>query len=376
MDTHLKGHKSEDLRALEVILSGPTASGKSSLALLLAKELPFEIINCDSVQMYRGLDIGSAKVSRCDQKTVPHHLIDVFSPAERGDVAAFLRLSGAALASIEERGRRPLFVGGGGLYVQALLSGLIPAPRASEQAREELAQISTPNLYARLQERDPERAALISCNDRVRILRALEIALVSGRSATALYQENAHSGLLQNPVFLVLCWPRDQLYARIDARSQEMIDHGLLEETKCLRDEYGDQFAMQNVIGYREALACLQGQITTDQVSNAISQATRRFAKRQMTFWRNFASKNNLHSLPADGELEVVQTGAEGNGSAREKRKGFHTYTWTLKRLRKELENPRTSTVYFLSAPHLFRDVRQISMAADEPQRRAPLTRS
>ena len=219
------------------VVAGPTASGKTALAVALARRLGGEIVNADSQQVYRGLDVGTAKPTAEERAAAPHHLVDVAEPGEGMDAARFAALADAAIADVAGRGRFPIVAGGTGLYLRALLHGVVPAPGRDPALRarleDEAARLGRPALHARLTAIDPAAAARILPNDLVRIVRALEIA-AGGRLPSELHAEHAFREDRYDAVLLALDPPRPELHARIDARVREMFAGGLLEEARAL----------------------------------------------------------------------------------------------------------------------------------------------
>lgn len=263
---------------------GPTAAGKSELALRLAEATGGEIISADSVQVYRGMDIGSAKPSPAEQKRVPHHMIDVADASEEYSVGRFQTEAREAIASVHGRGRLPIVVGGSGLYVNAITYGLDLScrPEADPVLREALAQLTPEELYRRLAEADPEAAARIHPNNRVRVQRALEIAL-SGRAAPYDFESDRSEYSL---AILGVVRPRAELYERINARVDQMMAAGLADEVRSLYARCRGARALQ-AIGYKEIIACLEGKVgTLEEAAELIKRNTRHFAKRQLTWFR------------------------------------------------------------------------------------------
>ncbi|RMD85082.1 MAG: tRNA (adenosine(37)-N6)-dimethylallyltransferase MiaA [Candidatus Dadabacteria bacterium] len=269
-----------------VVITGPTASGKSDLAIELCKEIDGEVISLDSVQVYKGLDIGSAKVR--DFQGIRHHLIDLLPPTEQMDAARFGRLAREKVGEIFARGKRPVVAGGSGLYLVSFVDGLTDMPPADKELRERFRKQKTQDLYNRLVELDPEIAKELHPEDRIRIERALEVIAISGRKLSILRKEGLKERLKFPVVVFVLCWERERLYERINLRSRKLVDSGIVEEARGIIKEYGsrDLFPFRSV-GYKEALEVINGNLKEEDLADAIAQATRRLAKRQMTFFRN-----------------------------------------------------------------------------------------
>jgi tRNA dimethylallyltransferase len=272
-----------------VVLSGPTASGKSALALALAREFPFEIVNADSLQVYRHMDIGTAKPSREERGEIPHHVIDVVLPDQPYDAGRYARDAERAIAEIRGRGMVPLLVGGAGLYLRALLRGMDPFPSDPEvRARLNLRweEEGGAALHEELSRLDPETAVRVHPADRVRVVRALEIAEAAGipparaRAAWGGGNVRAHRAL-----YLAL-WPhREDLYRRIDLRTEGMFRKGLLEEARSLLARgYGRNLKPMGALGYRHAVAHLLDGVPLGETVETMKRDTRRYAKRQATW--------------------------------------------------------------------------------------------
>ncbi len=280
-----------------VVIGGPTASGKTAVAIELAVRFGGEIVNADSMQVYRGMDVGTAKPSAAERASVPHHLIDIVAPDEAYHAARFADDAAAAIAAIRGRGRVPVLTGGTGLYIRAALFGLHsgvgrdPGFRKaleSEHARATAAG-EPARLHQRLAEVDPTSAARLHPNDLVRIIRALEIHATTGRSATAVYRETTPRARY-DALFLALDPGREALALRIDARCEAMIAGGLLQEMRRLRDAgYGPELASMRAIGYRHMQPVIDGQATLANVLDAMKRDTHQFARRQRTWFRGEA---------------------------------------------------------------------------------------
>ncbi len=283
-----------------VVLVGPTASGKTQLACALAQRLGGEIVSADSQQCYRGLDVGTAKPTPAEQKLVPHHLLDVAEPEEQLDAGAFVRLADAAIAEIAARGKRVLLVGGTGLWIRALLHGLLDAPGADPQfragLRAEIEERGAPAVHARLAQIDPDAAARIRPNDRVRIERALEVHALSGRRLSELQHEHNFRERRHPAQLIFLDPPRELLHQRIAARTRAMFASGGLErETRMLlqREAAGAAGAVRalKIIGYGECAAALAGRSTLAQAEERTVVRTRQYAKRQRSWFAREAAK-------------------------------------------------------------------------------------
>lgn len=272
-----------------LVIAGPTASGKTALALALARRLPGEILNADSQQVYRGLDVGTAKPTAEERAGVPHHLLDLVEPGEGMDAARWAALADAAVAGVAARGRLPIVVGGTGLYLRALLHGVVAAPGRNPVLRARLeaeaAGRGRAALHARLAAIDPAAAARIGENDLVRVVRALEIA-AGGRTASELHADHRFAEDRHQAEIVALDPPRTELHARIDARVRAMFEGGLLDEARALRDRFGDALPARLPIGYREAVAVVGGALPLDEAVRRVQVAHRRYARRQVIWLR------------------------------------------------------------------------------------------
>jgi tRNA dimethylallyltransferase len=277
-----------------LILTGPTGSGKSHLAVELAERLRAEIVSMDSMALYRGMDVGTAKPSREDQGRVSHHLLDVLEPWESASVAWWLERATACFHEITERGKRTLFVGGTPLYLKALLAGLFDGPGGDDALRQRLTDEATRlgagALHERLRQVDPASAARLHPNDLRRVVRALEVWELTGRPISAFQQEwkaNAPP-LVEADYCLCLDLPRSELYARIDARVRQMIADGLVEEVRALRQlAWPLSREASQALGYKELFDHLDGSGTLEDAVVRIQTRSRNFAKRQLTWFRH-----------------------------------------------------------------------------------------
>jgi tRNA dimethylallyltransferase len=270
-----------------ICLVGPTASGKTELALALATRLGAEIVSADSRQVYRGLDLGTAKPTAAERARVPHHCLDMVDPEEPFDAARFRAAAAAAIADIHRRGRVPLVVGGTGLWVRTLLYGLCPAPPRAPALRAALAPVPTADLHRRLAALDAAAAERIHPHDRVRVVRALEVALTSGRPLSAWQAAHRFAERPYAALVIGLTRSRDELYARIEARARAMLADGFADEVRALlaRGTPAEAPAWRT-LGYREVRAWVRGACDAATALAAVTRATRRFAKRQRTWFR------------------------------------------------------------------------------------------
>jgi tRNA dimethylallyltransferase len=277
-----------------IAIVGPTGSGKSALALRLARELGGEIVSCDSLQVYRGLDIGSAKATQQERTEVKHHLLDVVEPGEEFSAAEYARQGRTALAEIAARGRLPIVAGGTGLYLKALLQGLFEGPARNEPLRRRLEALAERHGDARLRRLlgrvDPESAARLAARDRVRIVRALEVFWTTGRPLTALHREGARPLRGFATLVLGLAPDRADLRLRVEQRAREMFEGGLLDEVRALLGRgLPPDLRPLRAIGYRQAVAVVLGQQSPEDAERETVAETLQFAKRQMTWFRHQA---------------------------------------------------------------------------------------
>lgn len=282
-----------------VVLTGPTGSGKSALALQLAEQLGGELIAMDSMTLYRGMDIGTAKPTPSEQARVPHHLIDRLEVWEAGNVAWWLAQANAACQEIGARGRRPIFVGGTPLYLKALLHGLTEAPPADPATRQHWEHFAATHgaaaLHQELHAVDPVTARRLHINDVRRVVRALEIFTLTRKPMS---EQPANWDRPPNPVpVVVLNWPREELYRRIEQRVDAMLAAGWLNEVRRLRDvRPPPSKEARQALGYRELLDYLEGHRNWPETVELIKTHTRQFAKRQLTWFRGLPG---LHWLDA-----------------------------------------------------------------------------
>lgn len=270
--------------ASPLYIVGPTASGKTALAILLAKRLGGEVVNADAFQLYRGLDIITGKPTLEERQSVPHHLFDVLSPEMTCDAQRFREMALPVIDAISARGRLPIVVGGSGLYLKALTHGLDPLPAGDPELRRQLSTQSLEEKVAHLLRLDPAAASNVPLRNPRYVDRALEICLITGRRQSELRMK-AGAPAPQVAGFC-LSWSREELYARINERVRRMIDHGAVAEVARLGPVTG---ALLKAIGVREILGHIDGVTDLETTVAAIQQATRRYAKRQLTWFRREA---------------------------------------------------------------------------------------
>ncbi len=290
-----------------LFIAGPTGIGKSEIALRLAEQHGGEIISADSMQVYRGLDIGTAKPSAAERARVPHHLLDICDLQEAFDAAQFIRLAQSAVAEIQARGRLPVFCGGTGLYFKAFLSGLGEAPATDPALRAELEAAPFETLLRELHERDPAAYDQIDKQNPRRVIRALEVIRLTAKPFSAQRAEWKSAPETSDAGnFFCLTRPAADLHARINARVDEMFRRGLVAETEQLL-QYGlaqNKNAMQ-AIGYRQVVEHLRGERSLAETVELVKIRTRQFAKRQLTWFRRHARGQWLE-LPPDGSLDKI----------------------------------------------------------------------
>jgi len=286
-----------------LVVCGPTASGKTGLAIELAIQLDAEIIGADSRQVYRHMDVGTAKPSAEEQRRVRHHLIDVVEPDQPFDVADWRGLAHAALADITARGHVAIVCGGTGLYLRSLLKGLFAGPPADATLRRSLEAEEARKkgvLHERLSAVDPASAARIHPNDVLRLVRALEVYERSGEPLSAWHERHRLAEQPFEALVLEVVRPAQELRARIDARALAMVEAGIVEEVRRLGETYDLDTKAFSAIGYREAIDCLRGRLTVEDLSPAIARATRAYAKRQRVWLRGQMSTEPVY--PQDVE--------------------------------------------------------------------------
>ena len=286
------GASARPARTAVGFIVGPTGAGKSALAMEVAERLNCEIVNADSRQFYRGMDLGTAKPSAEDRARVPHHLIDVRQPDEALDVAEFAQLARDAIVEIAARGRNPLVVGGSGLYLRVIRGGIFPGPPASAEIRDRLAKVAAEqgvaHLHQRLRELDLEAANRIGVNDLYRIVRALEVFELTGETISAHQRRHRFADIGYDTLTVGVAVERPKLYASIDARFDAMVAGGLVAEVRTLIDAgYSPDQPPLSTIGYKQIAAYLRGEIALDDAVAQARQESRRLAKRQLTWFRH-----------------------------------------------------------------------------------------
>jgi tRNA dimethylallyltransferase len=319
---------------LVVVVLGPTASGKTSLSLALARHFHGEILNCDSVAMYREFEIGTAKPTRAERAEIPHHLIDCVDPLETVSAGEYARQARSILCEIalrekapgktvlsdkepsinEQRRHLPIVTGGTGLYLRALIEGLFPGPERSEELRHKLrdraARRGTGHLHRILRRLDPSAANRIHANDLPKMIRAIEVCLASRRPMTELWQRGRETLQGFRILRLGLNPDRDALYARINRRAEKMFDQGLIAETEKLLAKFGDQARPFQSLGYKQVCQFLRGGLDRESALSSAQQAHRNYAKRQMTWFRRESDVCWLDGFGDDPSIQAEAVAA------------------------------------------------------------------
>ena len=275
-----------------LVIAGPTAVGKSSFAVAVAEQVGGELVNADSVQLYRELDIGTAKPTDEQRERVPHHLFDVLDPDQESNVADYVRLASNAIAEIRERGKLPVVVGGTGMYIRVLVHGIFDAPEPDEQIRQRYKDIAaekgSPHLHEKLQGIDPDLADNVHPNDAVRIIRGLEVFEQTGKPLSVHQREHRFKKPNYDALKVGLLRPRQELYDRINLRADQMIEEGLLDEYRGLIERgYDRELKPLQSLGYRQMGEHLFDGVPLDEAVASMKKHTRRYAKQQISWFRS-----------------------------------------------------------------------------------------
>ncbi len=295
-----------------ICIAGPTASGKTALAVALARELDGEVVSCDSMQVYKRMDIGTAKPSPEERQGIPHHMIDVAEPWEDYSVSRYCADAAPIVEDIVSRGKTAIIAGGTGLYMDSLIRGNVFAPFPSTGVRERLEREADREgmeaLLTRLRAVDPEAAARLHLSDRKRIIRAMEVYLETGETITAHNRRTQALPPRFSPVWLGLDFEsRAELYSRIDRRVDVMLEAGLLEEIRALlRSGIPEKCTAMQAIGYKEFTDALDGRCTVEAAADQVRQSSRRYAKRQLTWFRRNGRIHWLRRGPGEGSAEIL----------------------------------------------------------------------
>ncbi len=310
-----------------ILLLGPTASGKTALALALAQRFQAEVLSCDSVAVYRHMQLGTAKPTAEQRALIPHHLLDLYDPTDFCTAGDYARQARTVLAELDSRTTLPMLAGGTGLYARALLDGLFPSPRTNPALRTLLrrrAAIQAPaRLHRTLNRFDPEAARRIHPNDTPKLIRAIEVSLAARRPITEQWHGGRNALTGYDILRLTLAPPRPELYSRIGQRAAAMFSAGLIEETRKLIAHFGPDCRPFTSLGYAQAAAVLRSELTEAQAIAATQQAHRNFAKRQQTWFRREGELHLTYTLPGFGDsppmaaraVELIHAHLEANAT-------------------------------------------------------------
>ena len=292
-----------------ILLAGPTAVGKTQLALEIAHRLGTEIINCDSMQVYRYMEIGTAKPTPEERALVPHHLLDVADPDETFDAARYAELARPVIESLQNRGKMPLVVGGTGLYMKVLTRGICPAaprdPAVREQLRRELEEHGLERLHQELGRVDPEAGRRLHPHDRQRVLRALEVQRLTGIPLSCWQSQHRFQQTIYRTVKIFLYRDRNVLYERINRRVRQMLEQGLVAEVRrLLAMGYGPELKSMQAVGYKQLAAHLLGACPLASAVSDMERATRHYARRQLTWFRG---DPEFHWVQADDRQGILE---------------------------------------------------------------------
>ena len=292
-----------------ITIAGPTASGKTALSILLAKEMDGEIVSCDSMQVYKDMDIGTAKPTPEEQQGIPHHMLSVAEPWEDFSVSRYCAMADPIVEDILRRGKSPIIVGGTGLYMDALIRGNAFAPCPSTGRREELEALAASQgieaVIEKLQKADPESAARLHPSDQKRIIRAMEVYLETGMTITEHNRKTQEIPPKYHPIrFTLTDRQRQTLYDRIDRRVDTMVEAGLIEEIQgLLARGIPEKCTAMQAIGYKEFVAALHGACSLEEAAGQVKQSSRRYAKRQLTWFRR--NPENIWLIREDGQTSM-----------------------------------------------------------------------
>ena len=292
-----------------ITIAGPTASGKTALSILLAKEMDGEIVSCDSMQVYKDMDIGTAKPTLEEQAGIPHHMLSVAEPWEDFSVSRYCAMADPIVEDILRRGKSPIIVGGTGLYMDALIRGNAFAPCPSTGRREELEALAASQgieaVIEKLQKVDPESAARLHPSDQKRIIRAMEVYLETGMTITEHNRKTQEIPPKYHPIrFALTDRQRQTLYDRIDRRVDAMVEAGLIEEIQgLLARGIPEKCTAMQAIGYKEFVAALHGACSLEEAAGQVKQSSRRYAKRQLTWFRR--NPENIWLIREDGQTSM-----------------------------------------------------------------------
>lgn len=295
-----------------IIITGPTATGKTGISVDIAGKFNGEIVNCDSMQVYRFMDIGTAKPAPEERRGIPHHLIDVADPDEEFNASVYRESAIPVINDIIGRDRLCIVVGGTGLYIKSLLGGLFECPPSDPEIRERLSleydTLGGEDMHKRLESIDPESAQVIHTNDRIRITRALEIIELTDKPCSLLAKKHSFNDESFSALKICLFRERDDLYERIDSRSRIMLESGLIRETEnLLKMGYSADLKSMKSIGYRHAAEYIHGIRDYEKTLTLLSRDTRRYAKRQLTWFRGDTEMNWLYPHETDRLEKMIK---------------------------------------------------------------------
>ncbi len=292
------------------IITGPTAVGKTSTSIQLAKLLNGEIVSIDSRQLYKYLDIGTAKPTLREQKTIPHHLIDLYEPTRQVSAGEYRNLAINVVEKIVSRGKTPIFVGGSGMYIKSIVHGIFKNSTSDSKIRNELLQEieekGNVHLYNRLMDIDPETAKKIHINDAKRITRALEIFQITGKPASQHFESQEANPAFPTKIF-VLYRERTKLYERINKRVDQMFADGLIKETEdLLKNKYRESMDELKTLGYQEVIQYLDNEVSLQKMTENLKMNTRRYAKRQLTWLRHQLDAEWIEVTDSDNAIDIA----------------------------------------------------------------------
>lgn len=306
-----------------IVITGPTASGKSDAAVLLCQKFDGEIVCSDSMQLYKGMNIGTAKPTKADQMGIPHHLMDILEPFQSFSVSDYKKQAVAVMKDILARGKTPVVCGGTGQYISALVEGMEYTPIKSndlmrEQLQKELENKGIDMLYNELAMIDPDAAAILHRNDTKRILRAIEVFRLTGLTKTQLNKKSKENGPEFNFNSFCITHDREILYARINKRVDTMLQEGLLDEIRDLLAAFPEfsNTACQ-AIGYKEFIPYLNGSVSLKEAVDMVKQATRNYAKRQLTWFRKMDSLVWIENQNSNQVMDIILNKIENSDSTR-----------------------------------------------------------
>jgi len=294
-----------------ILLAGPTASGKTSLAIRLAQSLATEIVNADSMQVYRHMDIGTAKPSAAQRAEVPHHILDVADPNEPFDAARYLEVAAPVVKSLHERGKIPIVAGGTGLYMKVLTRGICSGPTSDPETKEYLLRDESEKglawLHSELARVDPKTASRVHPHDRQRVLRALEVFRLTGVPLSLHQERHRFEQSIFPTIKIFIFRDREELYERINRRVEVMLESGFRDEVEnLLALGYGPELKAMQSLGYRQLAAHVLGGLSLDRVVYLIQRETRRYAKRQLTWFRADPEFHSFHAEDFEGILSWI----------------------------------------------------------------------